>query len=142
VGVIGLTRLPDVELPDFEVLEPKESLSRYVTEVEEQVDTVVLLTNLSYRSAQELVQGVPGIDLAVAALPEQLPDGAVRVPATGTMVVTAEQATPRHAGRRVGRLAVTLRSDGTLGNESWMSVPLVPGVADDPEMKVLLDRYR
>jgi len=142
VGVIGLTRLPDVEYPDFELLDPKESLSRYITEVDEQADTVVLLTSLRYRSALELVKDVRGVDLVVAALPNQLPDRAVRVPETGTLAVTAEQAMPRHAGRRVGRLVVTLGSDGALVNEAWASIPLGPQVADDPEMKVLLDGYR
>jgi 2',3'-cyclic-nucleotide 2'-phosphodiesterase (5'-nucleotidase family) len=142
IGVIGLTRLPDVEYPDFEVLEPKESLSQYVTEVEEQVDTVLLLTNLPYKSALEMVEDVPGVDLVVAALPGQLPERAVRVPATGTLAVTAEQALPRHAGRRVGRLAVTVGRDGSLGGEAWASIPLGPQVADDLEMEVLLDGYR
>lgn len=142
IGVIGLTRLPDVKYPDFEVLEPKESLSQYVTEVEEQVDAVLLLTNLPYESALEMVEGVPGVDLVVAALPNQVPDRVIRVPETGTLAVTAEQATPRHAGRRVGRLAVMLGSDGALGSDAWSSVPLGPQIVDDVEMKVLLDGYR
>jgi 2',3'-cyclic-nucleotide 2'-phosphodiesterase (5'-nucleotidase family) len=141
VGVIGLTRLPDVELADFEYLEPKEALSPLVAEVRAQADSVILLTNMPYRSALELVQEVPGIDLLVAALPTQLPDRAVRVLETGTLAVTAEQPLPRHAGRRIGKLVVTLGGDGTLGDEFWASVPLGPSVGDDPEMGALLEKY-
>lgn len=142
VGVIGLTRLPDMGLADFELLEPKEVLTLVVPQVRAQADSVILLTNLPYRSALDLVQGVPGVDLLVAALPTQLPDRAVRAPETGTLAVTAEQPLPRHAGRRIGKLAVTLGSDGTLGGEVWASVPLVPSVADDPAMTELLHKYR
>jgi 2',3'-cyclic-nucleotide 2'-phosphodiesterase (5'-nucleotidase family) len=141
VGVIGLTRPPDVELPDFEYLEPEEALSPLVADVRAQADSVILLTNLTYRSALDLVQRVPGIDLLVAALPTQLPDRAVRAPQTGTLAVTAEQPLPRHAGRRIGKLVVSLGSDGTLGGESWASVPLGPSVGDDPEMDALLEKY-
>lgn len=142
VGVIGLTRLPDEALVDFEVLDPQVALSRYVSEVGEKADTVVLLTNLGYRASLELVQAVEGIDLLVAALPAQLPDHATRVPETETLAITAEQPLPRHAGRRVGRLVVTVGSDGSLSGESWRSVPMGSEIADDPEMRILLDEYR
>ena len=142
VGVIGLTRQPDEDLGDFEVLDPQELATRYVPEVVGLADAVVLLTNLSYRSAIELVQNVPDIDLVIAALPGQLPENAARVPGTSTLAVTAEQPVPRHAGRRVGRLVVTLGSDGSLGDERWDSTPMGSDIADDPEMQILLDSYR
>jgi 2',3'-cyclic-nucleotide 2'-phosphodiesterase (5'-nucleotidase family) len=142
VGVIGLTRRSKEELDNLVILEPRESLASVLPEVTEKSDTVVLLTNLTYRSALDLVRTVPGIDLLVAALPEQPPDGSIRVPETGTLAVTADQSLPRHAGRRVGRLTVMLGSDGSLGGDSWASVPMSPRIADDPEMKTLLDRYR
>lgn len=142
IGVIGLTRLPDAELSDFEVLDPEGVLTKLVPEVGEQVDAVVLLTSLGYRSALELAEVVPGIDLVVAALPRQLPDHAVRAPQTGTLVVTAEQPLPRHTGRRVGKLTVMVDSDGRLSGEVWESTALGPEVADDPDMRELLDEYR
>lgn len=142
VGVIGLTRQSDEVLADFEVLDPQESAASLVPEVVELADTVVLLTNLQYRAAIELVQAVPDIDLVVAALPGQLPENAARVSGTGTLAVTAEQVLPRHAGRRVGRLVVSLGSDGSLSGQSWSSQPMGSDVADDPEMTILLDSYR
>jgi 2',3'-cyclic-nucleotide 2'-phosphodiesterase (5'-nucleotidase family) len=142
VGVIGLTRRSNDQFDNLVILEPRESLVSVVPEVAEKSDTLVLLTNLTFHAALELVRTVPGIDLVVAALPAQLPGRAIRIPETGTLAVTADQAMPRHAGRRVGRLVVTLGSDGALGGESWASVPMAPEIADDPEMRALLDTYR
>jgi 2',3'-cyclic-nucleotide 2'-phosphodiesterase (5'-nucleotidase family) len=141
IGLIGLTRLPEGKLVDYEVLGPEAALAKLVPEVDEQADTVVLLTNLRYRSAMELVEAVPGIDLVVAALPRQLPDHAARVPQTNTLIVTAEQPVERHTGRRVGKLVVMVESDGTLSGEVWESTAMGPEVADDPAMKDLLDKY-
>lgn len=142
IGVIGLTRLPDGDLDDYEFLDPEGVLANLVSEVGEQVEAVVLLTNFRYRSALELADAVPGIDLVIAALPRQLPDHAVRVPHTGTLGVTAEQPLPRHTGRRVGKLTVRVDSDGTLRSEVWASAPMGPEIADDPQMKELLDEYQ
>ena len=142
VGVIGLTRRSNDQFDNLVILEPRESLVSVVPEVTEKSDAVVLLTNLAFHSALELVRTVPGIDLLVAALPDRLPNEAIRIPETATLAVTADQALPRHAGRRVGRLVVTLGNVGALGGESWTSVPMAPKIADDPEMRALLDTYR
>lgn len=142
VAVIGLTRSPAEELVNFRILDPKEALAEYMPEVSAVADTVVLLTNLGYRQVFEFVRTVPGIDLVVAALPRQLPENAVRIPETGTLVLTAEQPLPKHTGRRVGRLVATLGSDGGLDDESWTSVSMGPEFVDHPGMKALLDRYQ
>ncbi len=142
LGVIGLTRIPESELADFVVVDPMDVLAELVHEVAEQVDAVVLLTNLSYRSAAELAQKVSGIDLVVAALPRQLPERAVRTPGTSSLVVVAEQPLPRHSGRRVGKLSVVIDSAGRLKDKGWKSISMGPELADDPEMRDLLDEYR
>jgi 2',3'-cyclic-nucleotide 2'-phosphodiesterase (5'-nucleotidase family) len=142
MGIIGLTRLPDLALPGFEVLDPEQAVARYLPEVAKQAETVVLLTNAGYRQAMEFVRAVPGIDLVIAGLPDQLPRQAVRVPETGTIMLAAEQPVAKHTGRRVGKLVVTLGSDGSLSGESWQSVSMDASFADDLDMKVLLDRYR
>jgi 2',3'-cyclic-nucleotide 2'-phosphodiesterase (5'-nucleotidase family) len=141
IGVIGLTRLPSEQLSDYIVLDPQEVLEEIVSEVREQADTIVLLTNIRYRSALDLAGAVAGIDLVIAALPRQLPSGALRVPGTGTLVVTAEQPLTGHSGRRIGKLVVTLQGDGTMSPEEWGSVALGPDIADDLGMELLLERY-
>lgn len=142
VGVLGLTRLPREALADFRVLDPGETAAQFVPEIAQEADTVVVLTNLTYRAGLALAQDVEGIDLVIAALPGQLPQEAVRTPGTGSLVVTAEQASPRHSGRRVGRLLVTVEGDGSLSEARWESVWMDPSIADDPAMAELVQGYR
>lgn len=142
LGVLGLTRQPDLPVPGFEVRDPGSTAAQYLPEIAQQAGTVVLLTNLAYRDALTLADEIAGIDLVIAALPDQLPEAAVRTPRTGALVVTAEQASPRHSGRRVGRLLVTLGSDGRLAGEQWESVWMDPSIADDPSMADLIEDYR
>jgi 2',3'-cyclic-nucleotide 2'-phosphodiesterase (5'-nucleotidase family) len=142
VGVVGLTRQPAAPLAGFQVLDPQQAAARVVPEVADQADTILVLTNMEYRSAIALAGAVPGIDLLVAALPGQLPMQALRLPGTGTLVVTAEQPVLRHTGRRIGRLVVTVQPDGSLTGESWTSDSMGTQYADDLQMTALLSEYR
>jgi 2',3'-cyclic-nucleotide 2'-phosphodiesterase (5'-nucleotidase family) len=142
IAVVGLTRVPDQNVDGMQVLAPEEVLSQIVDETASQADTIILLTNLPFRPALELVEEVQHVDLLIAALPRQLPDRAVQSSNPGTLAVTAEQPLPKHTGRRVGKLDVTLASDGSLINQVWVSVPMGPGIADDPLMAAVLDEYR
>ncbi|HSJ52462.1 MAG TPA: hypothetical protein VLC52_01845 [Anaerolineae bacterium] len=140
-AIVGLTRPLDLPVEGIQVRDPREAVARIVPEVAAQADLVILLTNLSFEEAQALAGEVPGIDLVVAALPAQPPSQAVRLPGTGTVVVTAEQPMPRHTGRQIGRLTATLQPDGSLAGESWTTVPMGLLLADDPDMAALLERY-
>ncbi len=142
LAIIGLTRPPGEPLADFQVQEPEAALARAISELGGRADTIILLTNLNYRRSLALADAVPGVDLVIAALPDQLPAAAVRATETGTLVVAADQSMPRHSGRRVGRLVVTVEPDGSLSGESWASVPMDKRFADDPTMRDLLNRYR
>lgn len=125
---------------DFRVLDPAPAAAEAVAQAAAQADTVILLTNLEYRTAQSLVEALPEVDLVVAALPNQLPQVAARS-STGALVVVADQPLLRHSGRRVGRLVVTMESDGRLSDEQWASIPMDGTVADDPAMAALLAVY-
>jgi 5'-nucleotidase len=142
VGVIGLTRVPAEPTPGFSVKDPLGTAASVIPAVTSVADVVILLTNLDYRSAMALASVVPGIDLVVAGAPGQLPQDAVSVPGTGSLIVTAEQPLARHTGRRVGRLVVTMMGDGSFTNPQWQSVSLDATYADDPGMQALLDGYR
>ena len=141
VGILGLTRNDTRISPDLVVTDPAAALERHLPALVEVADVVIVLTNISYRPARALLQSFQGVDLLVAALPGQLPDRAVRDPKTGTLAVVADQPLPRHAGRRVGRLAVVIKSDGSLSGETWRSVPMDGSIPDDPAMAYLLGRY-
>jgi 2',3'-cyclic-nucleotide 2'-phosphodiesterase (5'-nucleotidase family) len=142
VGVIGLTRPADIGSSEFQILDPRDALARYVPLVSQQADLVIVLTNTSYRTGLTLARAVPGIDLMIAALPAQLPNQAIRALDRGAIVVTAEQPLPRHTGRRVGKLVLGIGSDGTVNEESWITVAMDNSLIDDLEMTALLDRYR
>ncbi|MBN1660085.1 MAG: hypothetical protein JXA93_16915 [Anaerolineae bacterium] len=142
VAVVGLTRPLSVDLPDVQVLPPAEVAPAAVAAAAADADLVILLTNLSFKSAQALLPDLPEVDLLVGALPGQLPAQAVRVPGTSALAVTAEQPLQRHTGRNVGRLAVTLNPEGTLSQPQWTSVPMARTIQDDALMRSLLDSFR
>ncbi len=142
IGVIGLTRMPDKQVAGFQVLEPMQVAPDVVSDVRKQVDTVVVLTNMDYSSARALGANVQGIDLVIAALPQYVPAQVVTAPGTGTLIVSADMATPKHSGRRVGELVVAISSDGKLVQSSWESVAMDAKYADYGEMAALLNTYR
>jgi 2',3'-cyclic-nucleotide 2'-phosphodiesterase (5'-nucleotidase family) len=142
LGIVGLTRPTGEPMTGFQVLDPHEAASRFVPEVSERAETVIVLTNLSHKAAKILAKEVPGIDLLIAALPRQLPRQAVTVPGTNTVSVSAEQAMARHSGRRVGRLVTTVGPEGLQNVESWHSVPMARDLPDDVQMLELLLGYR
>jgi 2',3'-cyclic-nucleotide 2'-phosphodiesterase (5'-nucleotidase family) len=141
IGILGLTRDELEPGGEFAVLEPRAALERYLPELAVQVEWVVVVTNLPYKQGLALAAEVPGIDLLVAALPGQLPTQAVRVPGTGTIVVTAEQSIIRHSGRRVGRLLLAEGEAGLLEPASWSSVSMDASFADDLLMGSLLESF-
>jgi 2',3'-cyclic-nucleotide 2'-phosphodiesterase (5'-nucleotidase family) len=141
VAVVGLTRAPEQPVPGFSVMDPLRATKEILPEVAQQADLVMLLTNLGFRSTLELIGNVSGIDVAIAALPAQLPTDALWAPDTGTLVVTAEQPLRRHSGRRVGRLRMSLGGGGASTDHDWQSVAMGKEIADDPEMHQLLDAY-
>lgn len=142
IALLGLTRLPSEAVADFDVRDPSTAVEPVLDELMGQVDTIILLTNMDYRSAMQLASVLPGIDLVVSASPGQLPTDAVRVAGTGSLVVAAEQPVARHTGRRVGRLTVLLNHGGSLTDPQWHSISLDSSYADDPDMATLLAGYR
>lgn len=142
LGILGLTRSPLRSLAGLEVGDPGAAVSHWLPDVTRQADLVILLTNLDFRTAVGLVSEIQGIDLVVAALPGQLPSTALRVPETGTLAVTAEQAMTAHSGRRVGELVLSVQADGSLGVQSWRSVDMSTLYVDDLAMNLLLESYQ
>jgi 2',3'-cyclic-nucleotide 2'-phosphodiesterase (5'-nucleotidase family) len=142
IGVIGLTRVPAKAQDGFAVLDPEEAAVRYVPEVSEQAEVVVVLTNMAYPTGLALAAAVPEIDLLIAGRAERIPGKPAQVPSTGTLAVTTEPPAKRHTGRQVGTLIANVESDGTLSLQSWQATPLGPKIPDDTQMKALLDSYR
>lgn len=142
VGIIGLTRIPKTMPAGLQVLNPQEAAARYVAELADKADTIVLLTNVRYEQAFQWLPMLPEVDLLVTALPKQTPQQAVRAPDTQAIAVSAEVPLQRHTGRTVGKLTVTVESEGHLSLESWQALSLTKDLADDPLMAALLNGYR
>lgn len=141
VGVIGLTRAMLTPPDGFDVRDPMEGLNEVLPEVLAQTSTVILLTNVDFDRAQEIVRHAPDVDLVIAANPERVPDHVLDVPGTGTLAIVAEKPSARHTGRRVGRFDVTVGVDGTLTDAAWSKRALDDKLADDAAMNRLLERY-
>lgn len=141
VAIVGLTRLPNKPVDGFQVLDPAQAAPKVVADAAQHADTIILLTNLDYQSAINLTKNLSGVDLVVAALPTQIPDTVERI-AGGALIVTADLPDVWGTGRRIGRLQVTLASNGDLSNEQWESIVLDGTIADDPEMNALLESYQ
>jgi 2',3'-cyclic-nucleotide 2'-phosphodiesterase (5'-nucleotidase family) len=141
IAVIGLTR-PETPAPaGFEIGAPLPALQKALAEVQRQTSAIILLTNIDLDEAQKLVQQVPDVDLVVGSPGEYAPDHAIQVPGTGALAVTAEKPSPRHTGRRVGRLQVTLGADGNLTDPQWTTQALDDSFSDDGGMNRLLEPY-
>jgi 2',3'-cyclic-nucleotide 2'-phosphodiesterase (5'-nucleotidase family) len=141
IGVIGLTRQVDPVPAGFEVRDPVAALTAILPEVSRKAETIILLTNLDFESAQEATVLAPGVDLIVAANPRLVPDHAVLVGSSSVLAVTAEKPASRHTGRRIGRLNVTVGQDGSLNNPSWSTDSLDGSIADDSAMDAPLKKY-
>lgn len=142
IGVIGLTRVPSKPAAGFQVLDPFQAAPKIVPEVRKLADTIVVLTNMDYAQARALAANVQGIDLVIAALPQYIPAQVVTAPSTGTLVVSADMATPKHSGRRVGKLVVSIGSGGKLSQSSFASIAMDAKYADDAQMTQMLNTYR
>lgn len=148
IAVIGLTRYPgpEEEVTEFEVRDQQAALERTMEELADDVDTVILLTNVDHIGAATLAMSVPGVDLAVAARPAAIPENYGFAPETMTIVVVADMVEHDKVhgdfrGRRVGRLEVDLSADGELLNPVWKTVRMTYHYKKDPLMEQLLEMF-
>ena len=65
IALLGLTRLPSGPLADFQVQDPFQAASLMLPGLANEAETIILLTNMEYRSALELAAAVPGIGMTV-----------------------------------------------------------------------------
>jgi 2',3'-cyclic-nucleotide 2'-phosphodiesterase (5'-nucleotidase family) len=138
-GILGVTEqeaLTEVRIgiEGIDVLDPVASVGKYLPEVESQSDVVILLSHLGLERDLLVAQALPGIDIIVGGRSRILMGEPER--AGDTVIVQAG-----YNGEWVGRLEVGFDEQGqVLGAESEF-ITLGPEVAEDPELRALVDEY-
>jgi 2',3'-cyclic-nucleotide 2'-phosphodiesterase (5'-nucleotidase family) len=143
VAIIGLTEpgAADAVQGAVTVLNPIETVRRYVAEVSAKASTIIVLSHIGMEGNIKLAEEVEGIDLIVSGAGQMSVDQAVQSETTGTLIVQAEVPSPGHAGRRIGVARLQMDSQGEVASHQWTVVSLTPDFADDPEMRALLSTY-
>lgn len=137
VAIIGLTwDGAAVSANQYVLLKADDVLARYVSELSEQSDIVVVLSTMGFEEDQRLSSAVPGIDLIVGGRSRiPLPDSWQNAE-TGTVVTQAGA-----QGEWVGHRTLHLDSAGAVTAYEDALLFLTDEYADDPEMRAFLDNY-
>lgn len=140
VAILGLADRPAQATPGLRVVDSQEAARQYLPGLAAAADVLILLSHAGPEIDAWLEAEFPLIDLIVAGGY----NGAVDRPflADGRPpVLLAERPSPGHAGRYVGRAALTFDSAGGLTGLAWRAVPLDPEWADDPRLLALVAEY-
>lgn len=137
-GIIGVSEPEIVHLADVaqtaKVMDPVQSLQRYLPEVQDQSDVLIVLSHLGLEGDKALAQAIPDIDVIVGGRSRKLLQAPEIV--GSTIIVQAG-----YDGEWLGKLSATVTDDGRLV-DPWVDiVPLGPDVADHPELAALVARY-
>jgi 2',3'-cyclic-nucleotide 2'-phosphodiesterase (5'-nucleotidase family) len=135
VGVIGLVSPELYRGHELVAQDPLSSLKAVLPEVEEEAHLVIVLAQMSYAEAVELVNSVAGIDVMViggggesaATEPARIND---------TLLVQCT-----HWGMAVGELQITGNTDGQIVDHQWRTGILDGQITDGPQMVELMNRY-
>jgi 2',3'-cyclic-nucleotide 2'-phosphodiesterase (5'-nucleotidase family) len=119
--------------PEIAVRDPLQAARTVVAEVAPQANVVILLSHAGALVDQQIAAAVPGIDVIVSGGAFELATP-WRSPKTGTLILHADQASPGHAGRRLGIAQLAFDAQGQLVEENWQQLALGPDIADDAEM--------
>ena len=139
IGIIGLSDEEVVEVPQMAgqaaYLDATEAAQRYVAELREQVDVVIVLSRLGLGENKALAAAVPGINVIVGGKTRRVMTAPERV---GDTLIT-EMA---YNGERGGKLTAFIGADGAPYDYAQAVVDLTEAFTDDPETKLMLDGYR
>jgi 5'-nucleotidase len=142
VGIIGLAASDASQMmPSLSVVDPAVALRRYVQELQEQTDIIVVLSNLEWAANVQLADTVPGVDLIISAGGSELLTERWQSPKTGTLVCQLGVYAREHPGWTVSMVQIRVDDSGRITDYSGSFVEFGPEFADDPEMRALLDSY-
>ena len=139
-GVLGVTE-QDAELRSgsdmeaFRVVDQVTAVQKYLPELEEQSDVVIVLSHLGLEEDRILAEMVAGIDIIIGGKSRLLmpaPEGV-----NGTVIMQAG-----FNGEWIGKLDIVLAGDGQVLGSSGKFITLSPEVEDDPELEALVAEYQ
>jgi 5'-nucleotidase / UDP-sugar diphosphatase len=139
VGIIGVTEpeaADELARRGFTVnmLDPVETVRRYLPEVREQADMVIVLSHLGLEADNALAQAVSGIDIIVGGRSRTL----MRQPEVVGQTLIVQVG---YDGEWLGRLDVEITS-GAVSFAAYEILFMRPDVEDDPELAALVERYK
>jgi 2',3'-cyclic-nucleotide 2'-phosphodiesterase (5'-nucleotidase family) len=146
IAIIGLTsggvvtgdQFMEIQIGGGTVIfeDPLAPLEKYLDEVRNEVDTVILLSHLGLEWDQKLADSFEGIALIVGGYPGTIMEAPWRSAKTGTLVVQAGR-----RGENLGIISMELEGGMSTADFDARTVTLTKDFPDDPEMRALLDQY-
>ncbi len=139
VAIIGLTNQEAANAAGGAIVvrNPLEALQDVMNEVSKEADVIIVLSHLGTEVDFQMANEVRGIDLIVGGLSHDVLDPPAWVEASGTVIVQAG-----YQGQRIGVVSLEIDSQGKVVSHQGQVVLLTDELADDPEMKALLDQYK
>lgn len=139
VGIIGLSEADvnaDSKMKEqIQVLDPVETAKRYVDELSDQVDVLIILSHLGFDEDKVLAGDVPGIDIIVGGNTRKL----MREPERVGDTLIVQQG---YSGEWIGHLKVDFDAQGNLVDGEIEAVALDDSYTDDADMVEMLEKWK
>jgi 2',3'-cyclic-nucleotide 2'-phosphodiesterase (5'-nucleotidase family) len=132
IAIIGLSGGPGTQ--EIAIRDPLDAARKAVDETAPRADIIIFLSHAGPAIDQQIANTVPGVDLIISGGQFQIPTP-WRSQETGALVVHADEASPGHAGRRLGIARLTFDDQGLLVEEQWKRLELGPEYPDDSAMR-------
>ncbi len=140
VAILGLTGVPVQPIPGFRILDPLDTGRRYLKELTEQADVIIVLAHTGEEIARKL-GAERGVDLVVWGGVSGQNPGPFWNEANSSLSVVAEKPSPGHAGRVVGFARLEIDPRGIITQYDWSPTALTPSFPDDPSILDLIRHY-
>lgn len=134
VGIIGLVSPELYRGHELVVQDLSSSLEAVLPAVKEETHLVVVLAQMSYAEAVELIRNVEGINVMIIGDVRELASASVEI--NGVLLVGCA-----HRGMAVGELQIIGNTDGQIVDYQWRMGILDEQIADAPQMVELMRRH-
>jgi 2',3'-cyclic-nucleotide 2'-phosphodiesterase (5'-nucleotidase family) len=135
-GIMGVTGSDAADIPgegrDFTVQDPYEAIETYLTDVQAMSEVVILLSYMGLEEDMRLAEAFPEVDIIVGGKSRSLMQSPEVVGSTA--IIQAG-----YNGEWIGRLTVRFDENWRIADPQAELITLDPDVADDQELKDLVD---